>query len=582
MQSSKISDVTIPLVSRETQLSFNGLTYSASRVKPILDNISGTFRSGRLTAIIGPSGAGKSSLLNALSGLRAKGVHGTILINNEIQDQQQYRRLVTYNTQEVALLPNLTVRETLEYAVDLRTRSSSTKKRKIVQDIITVLALQKCINTQARQLSGGERKRLSIGQDLISNPKIMLFDEPTSGLDSESSYQMVSYLKELTKQDRCVISVIHQPSSDLLELFDDLYVLSDGKCMYSGSLHDLIPWFESVGLVCPQYYNRADFVVKLASTSNPDKSKIYQLMYQMESVNKDKPQALLPSEKNRPKGRQYPTSAFNQFFTLTRRTTLGTIRNFSLSVLRFIGLIIFSLFMGLIYRDIGKDASNIISNTAFINLSLANIVFVNSVAVILSFPTEASVFLREYRANCYSVAAYYCSKLFADFIPMMAGNCCFFAIGYFLTGQPAELERFLGYGLVVLLMGWFAQIYGICSGCVFSIEIGTFLMPSSLLPMLLFGGFFIRFDELSVALKPLVYTSPFGYAFKAIGQALYGNNRTDVGCSEGGECFYTSGEDILKMLDMENVSYWNEVSGLGIIIVVLHVILFICLLIKVK
>lgn len=107
-------------------------------------------------------------------------------------------------------------------------------------------------------------------------------------------------------------------------------------------------------------------------------------MYQMESVNKDKPPALLPSEQNRPKGRQYPTSAFNQFFTLTRRTTLGTIRNFSLSVLRFIGLIIFSLFMGLIYRNIGKDASNIISNTAFINLSLANIVFVNSVAVILS------------------------------------------------------------------------------------------------------------------------------------------------------------------------------------------------------
>lgn len=107
-------------------------------------------------------------------------------------------------------------------------------------------------------------------------------------------------------------------------------------------------------------------------------------------------------------------------------------------------------------------------------------------------------------------------------------------------------------------------------------------MPSSLLPMLLFGGFFIRFDELSVALKPLVYTSPFGYAFKAIGQSLYGNNRTDVGCSEGGECFYTSGEDILKMLDMENVSYWNEVSGLGIIIIVLHVILFICLLVKVK
>lgn len=200
-----------------------------------------------------------ASLGGSSVAFRPKSLQGSILVNNEELGQQNYRKLVAYNTQEATLLPNLTVEETLEYAVELRTRSTAAEKRKIVDEIISVLALQKSAHSQARVLSGGGQKRLSIGQDLISNPKILLFDEPTSGLDSESSYQIVSHLKELTKQDRCVISVIHQPSSDLLELYDDLYVVYDGRCMYRGSLQDLIPWYESAGIVCPQYYNRADF-----------------------------------------------------------------------------------------------------------------------------------------------------------------------------------------------------------------------------------------------------------------------------------------------------------------------------------
>lgn len=192
---------------------------------------------------------------------RVKGVEGTILINNESVDRQRYRQMVAYNPQDVMLLPNITVRETLLYAADLRMPSSVAKihKVKIVNEIITLLGLEKCANNQARVLSGGEKKRLSIGQELVSNPQIMFFDEPTSGLDSESSYQIIAYLKDMARQGRCVVSVIHQPSSDLLELFDDIYVVADGQCLYRGPLEQLTSTFAEVGLVCPQYYNRADF-----------------------------------------------------------------------------------------------------------------------------------------------------------------------------------------------------------------------------------------------------------------------------------------------------------------------------------
>ncbi|KAL9699601.1 hypothetical protein quinque_003042 [Culex quinquefasciatus] len=580
----KISPIStnIPMISTTgTQLSFRGLTFAPTPKKTVLDNISGSFHSGRLTAIIGPSGSGKSSLLNALSGFGPKSLQGSILVNNEELGQQNYRKLVAYNTQEATLLPNLTVEETLEYAVELRTRSTAAEKRKIVDEIISVLALQKSAHSQARVLSGGGQKRLSIGQDLISNPKILLFDEPTSGLDSESSYQIMSHLKELTKQDRCVISVIHQPSSDLLELYDDLYVVYDGRCMYRGSLQDLIPWYESAGIVCPQYYNRADFVIKLTSENNPHRSKVLELINQMQSENlQEQPSAL--STKANLSGRQYPTSWFHQFVTLTRRTVLGTVRNNALFVLRFAGLIAFGLTLGFIFHDIGDDAAKTISNTSNLALTLSSLTFVNAAAQIISFPTEAAVFIREYRANCYSVAAYFFSKLSADFFPLMIGNSALFGITYFLTGQPTEMERILKSWLIQLLSGWFGQLLGIISGCLFSLQVATFFVPSALLAMLLFSGFFIHFSELNVVLRPLIYVSPFSYGFKGILDAVYGFNRTELTCHVESDCVYRTGEQVLHMLDMQGIEYWNEVAGLCTCVIVLLVGFFVCLLFKIK
>lgn len=188
-------------------------------------------------------------------------MRGRILINNEVVDRLKYRQIVAYTAQDVSLLQELTVQETLHYAADLKLPVSVTRihKTKIVNDIVALLRLEKCAHNRVAVLSGGEKKRLSIGLELVSNPKIMFFDEPTSGLDSESSYQVVSYMKDLVKQGRCVVSVIHQPSSELLELFDDIYVIADGRCMYQGSLSDLVPSLAEAGFVCPQYYNRADF-----------------------------------------------------------------------------------------------------------------------------------------------------------------------------------------------------------------------------------------------------------------------------------------------------------------------------------
>lgn len=122
-----------------------------------------------------------------------------------------------------------------------------------------MLNMERNRNTLVGHLSGGERKRLSIGVELVTNPPIMFFDEPTSGLDSVASFQVLSYLRKLARDGRLIVCVVHQPSSRLMQLFDDILVMSGGRVLYSGAQNEMLNFFQKANFECPQYYNPADF-----------------------------------------------------------------------------------------------------------------------------------------------------------------------------------------------------------------------------------------------------------------------------------------------------------------------------------
>ncbi|KAJ9597819.1 hypothetical protein L9F63_011314, partial [Diploptera punctata] len=153
-------------------------------MKEILKDVNVEFNSGRLTAIIGPSGAGKTTLLNILSGFRKQNFKGCITLNGEKQNQRDLRIISSYIPQEFEMHPLLTIRETLLTAANLKleTKISQWKKIAMVNDIVELLGMKKVENTFVGKLSGGEKKRLSIGIELLTNPPIMLFDEPTRNL----------------------------------------------------------------------------------------------------------------------------------------------------------------------------------------------------------------------------------------------------------------------------------------------------------------------------------------------------------------------------------------------------------------
>ncbi|KAK6636014.1 hypothetical protein RUM43_009666 [Polyplax serrata] len=177
--------------------------------------------------------------------------------------QGEFNKEICYIMQDDQLHPIFTVMETMTMAADLKLGRNVSDKVKLIliDDILQTLGLSSTKQTKCERLSGGQRKRLSIALELIDNPPVMFLDEPTTGLDSSSSLQCIKALKALAKGGRTIVCTIHQPSASIYEMFDHVYFLAEGYCMYQGSSLNTVPYLLSVGLSCPQYHNPADFKV---------------------------------------------------------------------------------------------------------------------------------------------------------------------------------------------------------------------------------------------------------------------------------------------------------------------------------
>ncbi|GMH17484.1 hypothetical protein Nepgr_019325 [Nepenthes gracilis] len=210
--------------------------------RTILEGLNGYAEPGQVLAVMGPSGCGKSTLLDALAGRLGTNMRktGEILVNG--RKQSLAYGTSAYVIQDDMLMTTLTVREAIYYSAQLQLPNSMSKSEKLERAdmVIREMGLQDSINTRIgggskKGISGGQRRRVSICIEILTRPALLFLDEPTSGLDSAASYHVMSHIVKLAQKDRStVVASIHQPSSEVFELFHNLCLLCSGRLVYFG------------------------------------------------------------------------------------------------------------------------------------------------------------------------------------------------------------------------------------------------------------------------------------------------------------------------------------------------------------
>ncbi|EFC48305.1 predicted protein, partial [Naegleria gruberi] len=198
--------------------------------KVILYPTTGILKAGKLTAVMGQSGSSKSTFCNVLCGRASHGIQkGKVLINGN-SFSGNTNNLVGFVTQDDIMSPHLTVKETLEFSCKIRKNKKNSEK---VEGVMQKLGITKVQNSQTSVISGGEKRRTSIGIEMVADTPIYILDEPSSGLDSESALSLCKTLREIAEENNSnIICVIHQPSYEILEQFHDIMLFREGRLLF--------------------------------------------------------------------------------------------------------------------------------------------------------------------------------------------------------------------------------------------------------------------------------------------------------------------------------------------------------------
>nr|XP_010918473.1 ABC transporter G family member 11 [Elaeis guineensis] len=445
------------------------VTLANGETQKVLEGLTGYAEPGTITALMGPSGSGKSTLLDALSSRLATNafLSGTILLNG--RKTKMSFGTAAYVTQDDNLIGTLTVRETISYSASLRLpdKMPQEEKRALVEGTIVEMGLQDCANTaignwHLRGVSGGEKRRVSIALEILMRPRLLFLDEPTSGLDSASAFFVTQTLRGLSRGGRTVIASIHQPSSEVFELFDRLFLLSGGKTVYFGQASEACEYFAQAGFPCPSLRNpsdhflrciNADFDKVKATLKGSMKTKFERSDDPLEKITTTEAIRRLTElyshsqyyyaaaekvdEIARVKGMVLDSggsqaSFFMQAFTLTKRSFMNMSRDFGYYWLRLVIYLVVTICIGTIYLNVGTSYSSILARGACASFVFGFVTFM-SIGGFPSFVEDMKVFQRERLNGHYGVSAFVISNTlsampFLILITFASGTICYFMV----------------------------------------------------------------------------------------------------------------------------------------------------------
>lgn len=509
-----------------SSVEWKGLKFTAGD-RTILDMPQGSFRKQKLTCILGPSGTGKTSLLNILAG-RVSSKSGVTKISGSVfLDQKQItpsKQRFAYVMQEDNLFAMATARETMELSAALR---GAPNPKEVTDCLIKKLGLSHCAETLVgsatiKGLSGGEKKRVSVGVELVNLPKLLYLDEPTSGLDSYSTLQLVRTLQGLSS-DSTIVCTIHQPSSEVFHMFDDVIFLSKGGILYHGPVHEVSQWCSKVGHPCPVGYNVADHMMSLiqvldqpaldAIRSIPadawsDEGEADNLeeetkrsSFSEESQSITTPPTLAP----------WPT----QFWLLFGREWQAMIRDGSL-LRNVYGLPTWHwLFLSFILQAAGNNMSEkylLVTHMGAVIFLFNNLVIAAMTGTIFTFPAVRPVFIREFSSGMYDIIPYFCSKNLAEVPGTLLKCTTMICISYPVLQLHGNILHMIGAAFVMMLA---ASSLSVCIGCFTNnIQKAQSLMPIVITTQICFAGIYIPISLIHPALAWIQYLCFLNYGIK--------------------------------------------------------------------
>ncbi|XP_035262830.1 broad substrate specificity ATP-binding cassette transporter ABCG2-like [Anguilla anguilla] len=559
--------------------------------KEILKDVSGIMRPG-INAIMGPTGSGKTSLLDVIAGRKnPTGLRsGQVLVNGK-PVTSDLRLSSAYVVQDDILMGTLTVRENLTFSANLRLsrkQYSSLDKEQKVNNVIKELGLQDCADTKIgteflRGVSGGEKKRCSVGMELITSPSLLFLDEPTTGLDANTANSIISLLHSLSRKGKTVIFSIHQPRYSIFRQFDHLTLMNKGEIIYAGAASQAMDYFEEMGYQREEFNNPADFFLDIINGDivptldfrnagqaerNPLALQYRQSVYcnQVMEQLKQLSGVVDPSVSSIQEKASYVTPFHYQLMVLVGRTVKNTLRNPQTSYAQMALNITFAVLVGLIYYQIPKTLPEALQNRigAFFFL-IINMVFGNLSAVEL-FINERALFIHENSSGYYRTSVYFLSKVFADLLPnRILPIFIFSSISYYMMGLKPNADAFFLFALTMCLVSLAAVALAfLVSASVASFAMANILIALPYVFMMVFGGFLVNLNSMLSWLSWLKWASIFRYGLEAVtinemkGQVFSMGNIT------------LTGEMYLKAqgIDYSLWGFWqNQVALFGIMFV---------------
>ncbi|KAJ3709175.1 hypothetical protein LUZ61_012880 [Rhynchospora tenuis] len=558
------------------------------RVRTLLDSVSGEATEGEIFAVLGASGSGKSTLIDALANRIAReSLKGSITLNGDNLESRLLKVLSAYVMQDDLLYPMLTVKETLMYATEFRLPRfvSKEKKKKRVEELITQLGLEAATNTIIgdeghRGVSGGERRRVSIGIDIVHDPILLFLDEPTSGLDSTSAFMVVEVLKEIAIRGSIVILSIHQPSYRILNLLNCLLFLSRGQTVFYGPPSSLSRYFLEFDKPIPDNESPIEFALDVILDLEATKDGAMELVEFNKSWKRQHPDLFssyrgdippldkaiassfasgrLVSGSNDTTGisevsvRKFTNPFWIEMGVLVKRAFTSTYRMPEVFMIRLGSYLITGIIFATIFWKLDNTPKGVQERMGFFAMAL-NSIYYGCVDGLPVFMQERYIYLRETAHNSYRKSSYVLSNAIVSFLPLIFFSICFAITTFFAVGLDGGMTGFFFYTAIILSSFWAGNSFvTFLSTIVTNILIGITIGIAILGYYWIFSGFIVHRDWIPDYWLWFHYISLVKYPYQAVMQNEF---------SDPNKCFVRG----TQMFNNTPIGHYNESTKLKVL-----------------